>query len=75
MEREITKFNHQYQMGLSVTVGLAVGDVRVGFIGGRRMSWDVLGEAVLQAWALSSYPLSDRDAPVIRMDPEVMRYR
>ncbi len=72
MEREIWEFNRRYQMGLSVTVGLSVGDVRVGFIGGNCMSWDVFGHPVLQAWALASYPLSDRDAPVIRMEPEVM---
>ncbi len=71
MECEVTKFNQQYQMGLSVTVGLAVGDVRLGFIGGRRMSWDVTGEPVVQAWALSSYPLCDRSAPVIRMGSRV----
>ncbi len=67
MERDVTKFNQQHRMGLSFTVGLAVGDVRLGFIGGRRMSWDVIGEPVLQARALASYPLSSRSAPVIRI--------
>ncbi len=71
MEYEISKFNEQHHLGLSVTVGLAVGDVRLGFIGGHRMGWDIIGEPVLQAWALSLYPLIDRFAPVIRINSEV----
>jgi serine/threonine protein kinase len=53
IEQRLTEFNLKHEVNLGITGGLTGGSVRVGFIGGRRISWGATGAPVRVAQTLA----------------------